>query len=283
MDEPLATIGEVARRAGVATATVRYYERRWLLAADERRSGQRRFREPSLRWLVFIGMLKDAGLSLEDVAGILAATANEEWKAIARERLVDLDEEIARLEQARSYLEDALLCRCDHPVDECRIMNAEIGRRRRRCPQPGITGGCRWAVGARRRPRGGDGSRRDDRIPSALETGTFPTAASTRTERFDLGADAGGSVQDTATGELTIHGSTRPVDVPIEAQPVDGTIAVVGSTEITPSHCGVTVPFGRFEASLAAVDRRAGTEVLPLDPYGADHLGAFPAGMCVSA
>ena len=129
MDEQLATIGEVARRAGVATSTVRYYERRGLLAADERRSGQRRFREPSVRRLVFIGMLKDAGLSLEDIEGILGAEDNAAWKAIAAERLTALDEEIARLEQARAYLAGALLCRYDHPVDECRIMNDEIDRR----------------------------------------------------------------------------------------------------------------------------------------------------------
>jgi hypothetical protein len=52
------TIGEVARRAGVATSAIRYYERRGLIAADARRSGQRRYRSATLRRLVFIGMLQ---------------------------------------------------------------------------------------------------------------------------------------------------------------------------------------------------------------------------------
>ena len=65
------TIGAVAERAGIATSAVRYYERRGLLVADERRSGQRRYRESTLRRLVFIGMLQDAGLSLDEIAGIL--------------------------------------------------------------------------------------------------------------------------------------------------------------------------------------------------------------------
>src|SRR5690242_2988639 len=86
-EPPLATIGEVAARAGVATSTVRYYERRGLLTADERRSGQRRYRPESLRRLVFIGMLQDAGLSLEEIDGVLGAATVEEWKAIARTRL----------------------------------------------------------------------------------------------------------------------------------------------------------------------------------------------------
>lgn len=125
----LAAIGEVAARAGVATSTVRFYERRGLLAADERRSGQRRYRPESLRRLVFIGMLQDAGLSLDDIAGVLGAATVEEWKLIARRRLEALDDEIARLQQARSYLEGALLCRFDHPATDCKVMGAEIDRR----------------------------------------------------------------------------------------------------------------------------------------------------------
>jgi DNA-binding transcriptional MerR regulator len=123
------TIGEVARRAGVATSAVRYYERCGLLAPDARRSGQRRYSEATLRRLVFVGMLQDAGLRLDDIAGILAAGSVDEWKAIARERLTVLDAEIARLQQARTYLQGALLCRYDHPASDCRIMGLEIDRR----------------------------------------------------------------------------------------------------------------------------------------------------------
>ena len=128
MDE-LLTIGEVARRAGLATSAVRYYERRGLLQADERRSGQRRYRPESLRRLVFIGMLQDAGLTLDEVDGILSAPTVADWKAIALARLHELDAEIERLERARSYLQGALLCRFDHPVSDCAVMGFEIDRR----------------------------------------------------------------------------------------------------------------------------------------------------------
>src|SRR5437899_4401085 len=123
------TIGEVARRARVSTSTVRYYERRGLLAADVRQSGQRRYRAGSLRKLVFIGMLQDAGLALDDISGILEATTVRQWKAIAARRLDALDDEIDRLQRARSYLAGALLCRYDHPATDCKIMGAEIDRR----------------------------------------------------------------------------------------------------------------------------------------------------------
>jgi DNA-binding transcriptional MerR regulator len=127
-DAPL-TIGEMARRAGVPTSTVRYYERRGLLPPDARRSGQRRYRDATLRRLVFIGMLQDAGLSLDDIAGVLGAATAAEWKAIAARRLEVLDAEIERLQLARTYLEGALLCRFDHPATDCWIMGTEIDRR----------------------------------------------------------------------------------------------------------------------------------------------------------
>lgn len=125
----LLTIGEVAERANVATSAIRYYERVGLLAADARQSGQRRFRVATLRRLVFIGLLQDAGLSLDDIEAVLTAATVAEWKAIARERLADLDAKIASLQQSRDLLAVTLNCRYDHPATECKHMGAEIDRR----------------------------------------------------------------------------------------------------------------------------------------------------------
>jgi len=129
MADDLLTIGELARRAGVPTSTVRYYERRGLMAPDGRRSGQRRYREASLRRLVFIGLLQDAGLSLDDIGGVLAADTVADWKQIGRQRLAALDEQLASLQRARSYLAGALRCRHAHPLTECPVMGTEIDRR----------------------------------------------------------------------------------------------------------------------------------------------------------
>jgi DNA-binding transcriptional MerR regulator len=127
--DDLLSIGEVAMCAGVATSTVRYYERRGLLTPDARLSGQRKYRHETLRRLVFIGMLQDAGLSLDDIDGLLQAESVDQWKLIATERLAALSDEIDRLQHARSYLEGALMCRYDHPLTECKIMGTEIDRR----------------------------------------------------------------------------------------------------------------------------------------------------------
>ena len=123
------TIGEMARRAGVATSTIRYYERRGLLAADARQSGQRRYRTETLRRLVFIGMMQDTGLALDEVREVLDAATAAEWKLVAGQRLAMLDEQIGQLRRSRMMLAAALLCRFDHPATDCTAMGAEIDRR----------------------------------------------------------------------------------------------------------------------------------------------------------
>ena len=123
------SIGEVAQSVEVATSTLRYYERRGLAVADARQSGQRRYGPATVRRIVFIQMLQEAGLSLDEIDGVLNLGDNAAWKGIARERLAQIDEKIAQLQNARDLLDGALLCRFDHPLDECKIMNAEINRR----------------------------------------------------------------------------------------------------------------------------------------------------------
>lgn len=123
------TIGEMARRARVATSTVRYYERRGLLSPDARQSGQRRYRTGTLRRLVCIGMMQDMGLTLDEVSAILKAATAAQWKPVAGQRLAALDEQIAQLRHSRALLAAALLCRFDHPATDCTVMGAEIDRR----------------------------------------------------------------------------------------------------------------------------------------------------------
>jgi polyisoprenoid-binding protein YceI len=81
-----------------------------------------------------------------------------------------------------------------------------------------------------------DDSRRDGAIRTqALETNTFPDASFVLTAPVDLGVvpGAGESFTVEATGDLTIHGVTRTVTVPINGQLVGDTVVVVGSVEIT--------------------------------------------------
>ena len=87
-------------------------------------------------------------------------------------------------------------------------------------------------------------SRRDDKVQSALDTGDYPEATFVLTSPLDLGdgATSGEAVEVSATGDLTIHGVTTSVALPIQAKLVDDTIVLVGSTEISFSDYGVDVP-----------------------------------------
>lgn len=81
-----------------------------------------------------------------------------------------------------------------------------------------------------------DESRRDNRIRTlGLETDTFPEATFTLTEPIDLGAEpvVGEPFTAPATGDLTLHGVTRPVTIDLEARlDADGTVVVIGSLPI---------------------------------------------------
>jgi polyisoprenoid-binding protein YceI len=87
-------------------------------------------------------------------------------------------------------------------------------------------------------------SRRDDRVQQALETSQFPTATFRLAGPVDLGAAAtqGGPVSVAAPGDLTIHGVTNRVEMPIQAQLVNDTVVVVGSLDISFPDYGVEVP-----------------------------------------
>lgn len=95
-------------------------------------------------------------------------------------------------------------------------------------------------------------SRRDGRARDALETDQFPEATFTLTSPIELGAEAasGEPVAVDAPGDLTIHGVTKPVTVPLDAQLVDGTIVVTGTLDVTFSDYGVELPTAPIVLSL---------------------------------
>lgn len=97
--------------------------------------------------------------------------------------------------------------------------------------------------------------RRNNKVQQALETDQFPTATFELTEPIELGADAasGDPVAATATGDLTIHGVTKSVEIDLDAQLVNGTIVITGSTELTFSDYGVEVPESPIVLSVSDV------------------------------
>jgi polyisoprenoid-binding protein YceI len=87
-------------------------------------------------------------------------------------------------------------------------------------------------------------SRRNGRVQDALDTGSFPTATFTLTQPVELGdaADTGAPVSVQATGNLTVHGVTKPVTVAIDAKLEGDNVVVVGSVPVVFSDFDVQVP-----------------------------------------
>lgn len=62
------TVGETAKRLGVAPSTLRYYDKMGLLPFAERtENGVRIFKESDFEWLKVIGCLKSTGMCLKDI------------------------------------------------------------------------------------------------------------------------------------------------------------------------------------------------------------------------
>ena len=97
-----------------------------------------------------------------------------------------------------------------------------------------------------------DDSRRDGRARDALGTSQFPSATFVLTSPIDLGdaATTGAKTAVTATGDLTVHGVTKSVEIPLEAQLTGDTIVVVGSLDVVFSDFGVSVPTSRIALSV---------------------------------
>ena len=77
-----------------------------------------------------------------------------------------------------------------------------------------------------------------------LETGTFPTATFTLTQPIELGSEPaeGATVDATAVGDMTIHGTTKSVEIPVQAKLQDGVVTVVGSLPVLFSDYGMQKP-----------------------------------------
>jgi polyisoprenoid-binding protein YceI len=98
-----------------------------------------------------------------------------------------------------------------------------------------------------------DESRRENAIREALNTNQNPTATFVLTEPIDFGEVPveGVTVSAAATGDLTINGVTRAVEIPLEAQVAGNSILIVGSTNVIFADYEIETPSAPVVLSVA--------------------------------
>ena len=83
------TIGEVARRSGVAASALRFYEERGLIVSERAGSGHRRYPRSVLRRIAFIVFAQRVGLTLDEIGAELAklppraAPTRRDWSRLS--------------------------------------------------------------------------------------------------------------------------------------------------------------------------------------------------------
>jgi MerR family redox-sensitive transcriptional activator SoxR len=117
-------IGEVARRVGIRASAIRYYESVEVLPAPQRINGRRRYDARVFDRLAVIQMAQQAGFTVAELRTLFngfttETTASARWEVLARQKLVEVDALMRRVQAMRGILEEILLrCRC-LTLDEC--------------------------------------------------------------------------------------------------------------------------------------------------------------------
>ncbi len=101
------TIGKLAAAAQVGVETIRFYQRRGLIATPTRDGGIRRYGSEDVRRLRFIRQAQAAGFTLVEIAELIALDATEDRpraRELAKTRIKTLDAKISELRAARASL-----------------------------------------------------------------------------------------------------------------------------------------------------------------------------------
>jgi len=136
LSSTLLTVGELAKRSGVAVSTLHFYEEKKLIASTRTSGNQRRYPRYTLRRVAIIRAAQRVGISLKEIQETLAALpidekpSGAEWSRMSKHWRTRLDLKIARLTALRSQLDSCIGCGCLSLVD-CPLRNPgdELGAR----------------------------------------------------------------------------------------------------------------------------------------------------------
>ena len=127
------TIGKVAEAAGVGVETVRFYQRRGLLAEPSPvRTSFREYPESTVDRIRFIRRAKDLGFTLAEIGELLALSeipheSRSKVKQLAEQKLVAIRQKLVDLQQMETTLSGLVQdCSGRGSLDGCPIIEAMI-------------------------------------------------------------------------------------------------------------------------------------------------------------
>ncbi|MER7213370.1 redox-sensitive transcriptional activator SoxR [Streptosporangium sp. NPDC000239] len=124
------TVGELSRRSGVATSTLRFYERKQLIVSRRTAGNQRRYSRDTLRRVAFIRASQQLGTSLAEIGFYLSllpegrTPTREDWAKLSECYQKDLNGRIQRLEWLRDRLAGCIGCGC-LSLGLCKLVNPD--------------------------------------------------------------------------------------------------------------------------------------------------------------
>ena len=126
------TIGQLAKAAGVGVETIRYYQRRGILAIPSKpQGGQRQYSEESLRLLAFIRRGQQLGFSLEEIlalVGLRDGGSCADGRDQAQQKLDELGRRVLELNRMRKQLKSIVAkCKANKRRATCPLIRALDG------------------------------------------------------------------------------------------------------------------------------------------------------------
>ncbi|MBK5005117.1 redox-sensitive transcriptional activator SoxR [Pseudomonas sp. S60] len=124
------TVGEVARRSGVAVSALHFYESKGLIASTRTAGNQRRYPSLVLRTLAIIKVAQRTGIALEEIKRALgryppnSKLTAAQWSEMSSAWREDLNSRIRMLEALRDNLDNCIGCGC-LSLDECPLRNPQ--------------------------------------------------------------------------------------------------------------------------------------------------------------
>jgi len=124
------TIGQVARRTGLAVSAIRFYEERGLVAPLRDAGGQRRFRRSDIRRLSFVLIAQQLGFSLQEIIESLKGLpegrtpTKRDWSRISQSFRKVLQERIDIMKRIQERLDGCIGCGC-LSLAKCALYNPE--------------------------------------------------------------------------------------------------------------------------------------------------------------